>query len=97
MFSQTVDSTLVDGLGGSPPIDCPSLQQKDPDVGCIIEILDQNQSLNQLSPDNPEITWMFQEISQLVLHDKAKLQLVLPDSLRHHVLQGFHSEVGHLG
>ena len=108
MSSQTVDHTLFGGSGSSLPVDWSSLQHKDPVIGHVLSILHRTQSLDQLKSDNPEFVWMFRERSRLVLKDgvlyrrhtvenSEKLQLVLPNSLKPHVLQGFHNELGHLG
>lgn len=108
MSSQAVDHTLFGGSGSSLPVDWLSLQQKDPVISRVLNILHRNQPLDQLTLDNPELTWMFRERSRLVrkagvlyrrrtVEDGEKLQLVLPNSLKLRVLQGFHDELGHLG
>ena len=65
------------------------------------------QSLDQLRSDNTEFVWTFSKRSHLVLKDGVlytrctvengeNLQLVLPNSLKPCVLQGFHNELPHL-
>ncbi len=108
MSSQAVGHILFGSSGSSLPVDWLSLQQKDPAMSRVLNILHQNQPLDQLTLDNPELTWMFRERSRLVrkdgvlyrrrtVEDGENLQLVLPNSLKLRVLQGFHDELGHLG
>ncbi|KAL9972948.1 hypothetical protein ACROYT_G019348 [Oculina patagonica] len=108
MSSQAVDHTLFGSSGSSLPVDWLSLQQKDPAISHVLNILHRNQPLDQLTLDNPELTWMFRERSRLVrkdgvlyrrrtVEDGVNLQLVLPNSLKLQVLQGFHDVLGHLG
>ena len=106
--SQTVDHILFGDAGNSLPVDWSSLQQKEPVIGSVLSILHRAQSLDQLRSDSPVSVWMFRERSHLVLKDGVsyrrlsakngeKLQLVLPNSLKPPLLQGFHNVLGHLG
>ena len=89
MSPQTVDHTLLRWLRKQSSVNWASLQQKDPVIGHVLNILYRTQSLDQLKPDDPELTWMFRERSRLVLkggvlyrrhtvEDSEKLQLFLP-------------------
>ena len=106
MKVDVVDDALLD-FSSMPHIDVKALQQNDPCIYRIIDLMLHNNTLDKMN-ESREVVKLWSQRDKLILLDeilfrqitygeKKITQLVVPSELRSRVMKGIHEDMGHPG